>query len=97
MRRIRSAAQDMRIHQANPQRPKSSAQSDVFHHVFRRRPSATNKIAQTHPALVHAHANVEHKQPFKDEYRNVTWHGIAARHYCLWVLPYRLLEKPTDD
>src|SRR5208283_1263749 len=97
LRCIRSAAQDMRIHQANPQNPKSGAKSDVFHHVCRRRPSATNKIAQSQSALVHAHADVEHQQPFKNQYRNVTSHGVAARHYCLWVLLYGVLEKTTDD
>src|ERR1700722_3843688 len=45
LRCIRSTTQDVRIHQGNPKHPQSGAQSEVFHHVCRRCPSATNKIA----------------------------------------------------
>src|ERR1700736_1031526 len=68
LRCVRSGTQDVRIHQANPNRPESGAQSEVSHHVCRCRPSATNNISQSHSALVHAHADVEHQQPFKDDY-----------------------------
>src|SRR6266436_470706 len=97
LRGIRSAAQDMRIHQADPHRPEACAESDVFHHLFWRRPSAANKIAQTHSALVHAHADVEHQQPFRDEYRDVTRHGVATRHCCLWALLYAVLKETAND
>ena len=78
LRGIRSAAQDMRIHQADPHRPEPCAQIDLFYHLFRRRPSAANKIAQTHSALVHAHADIQHQKPCRDEHRNVTRHGAET-------------------
>src|ERR1700676_179455 len=94
---IRSFAQDMRIHQADPDGPERCAQSDVFHHVFRSCPAAADKIAQTDSALVYAHADIEHQQPFKDEHRNVTGHGVATRHSCLWVLDYGVLKETAHD
>src|ERR1700676_119833 len=87
----------MRILQANPNRPEPCAQGDIFNHIFWRRPSAANEIAQTHSALVHSHADVEHEQPFRDEHRNVTRHGVATRHYCLWVLVYGVLKETAND
>src|SRR5271169_712801 len=50
LRGIRSAAQNVSVHQAEPQCPEPCAQSDVSYHIFRRCPSAANKIAQTHSA-----------------------------------------------
>jgi hypothetical protein len=46
---------------------------------------------------VHAHADKKHQEPFKDDYRNVAWHGIAARHWCLRLLLYGVLKETTND
>ena len=97
LRGICSAAQNMSIHQAHPYRPEPCAQSNVFHHRLRRSPSATNKIAQAHPALVYPHANIEHQKPFKDEHRNVTRYGVAAWRCGLRVLPYGVLKETAND
>src|ERR1700730_4006105 len=40
LRGICSFAQDTSIHQADPHRPETRAKGDVFHHLFRRSPSA---------------------------------------------------------
>src|ERR1700736_4529 len=97
LRGICSTAQDVRIHQANPQRPQACAYHDVFHRLSRCSPSAANKIAQTYSALVHAHADIEHQQPFKDHYRNIAWHRAAAPHRCLRLLLYGVLKEATND
>jgi len=46
---------------------------------------------------VHAHADVKHQKPFKDDYRNVTWNGAATWNYREWVLLYGVLKKTTND
>jgi len=97
LRGICAAAQNMSIHQAHPYRPEPSAQSNVFHRRLRRSPSATNKIAQAHPALVHPHTNIEHQKPLKDEDRNVTRYGVAAWRCRLRVRLGGVLKEPTND
>jgi hypothetical protein len=63
LRGIGSAAEKMGILQQNPESPKRCAQGEVFYDVCCRGPAAAHNIAQTHPSLVDAHADIEHQEP----------------------------------
>lgn len=97
LRGIRSAAEEMRILQTDPQRPERSAECEVGYNVCWSGPSAANQITQTNPALVHAPADIEHQEPFRNKHGNVTRHGAIARRCRLWMLPCGALEETTGD
>jgi hypothetical protein len=94
---IRSATGEMEFLHADPQSPKACGQTDVFHGVFRRGPSAANKIAQVHSPLLYAHTNIEHQEPLRDDHRNVTWNAATGRHDWLWVLLCGMLKETAND
>ena len=97
MRGIRSAAEEMGILQADPQGPERRAQGEVLQDVCWRGPAATDEIAQTHSALVHTHADVEHQEPFGDEHGDVTRHSVLVRGGWLGVLLCSVLEETASD
>src|SRR6202158_981948 len=96
-RGICSTTQHMRIHQSDPQRPDACGHNDVFQDVCWRRPPAPNKIAQTHSALLHAHPNIQHQEPFRDDHGKVAWHGVSAACCCVWMLVYGVLKETAND
>jgi hypothetical protein len=83
----------MSIRQADLHRPRACSESDVFYDRLGRSPPPANKIAETHSAFVHAHANIKNHKPFHDDHRNVARHSTTALHMGLRMLLCGVLKE----